>query len=76
MSLLKLPVSATQYCTVLASLSRTPSNTILLELHPQCLLVNRTSIDIIVKEKGTTGNGQSVEHNNSIIPSSDEVVLQ
>ena len=71
--LLRLPVGTTQYCTILASLSRTPSNTILLELHPQCLLVNRTSIGVTVREKGTSGNGRLLQHNDSLIPSSDEV---
>lgn len=75
-SLLQLPLNSTQYCTVLASLIRTPSNTILLELHSQCLLINQTSTTITVKEKDYSGSGmqqRSLENNATIIPSSDEV---
>ena len=75
-SLLQLPLSSTQYCTILASLIRTASNTILLELHSQCLLVNHTSTSLLVKEKDRTGNGmlqRSLEDSETIIPSSDEV---
>lgn len=75
-SLLQLPLSSTQYCTILASLIRTASNTILLELHSQCLLINHTSTAILVKEKDRTGNGmvqRSLEDTETMIPSSDEV---
>ena len=75
-SLLQLPLSSTQYCTILASLIRTASNTILLELHSQCLLVNHTSTAILVKEKDRTGKGmlrRSLEDTETMIPSSDEV---
>ena len=75
-SLLQLPLNSTQYCTILASLIRTPSNTILLELHSQCLLVNQTSTAVLVKEKDPSSTGmfqRSLEHNDTIIPSSDEV---
>ena len=75
-SLLQLPLSSTQYCTILASLIRTASNTVLLELHSQCLLVNHTCTPILVKEKDHTGNGilqRSLEDTETMIPSSDEV---
>ena len=75
-SLLQLPLSSTRHCTILASLIRTPSNTILLELHSQCLLVNHTSTMILVKEKDSAGTEmlqRSLENNETIISSSDEV---
>lgn len=75
-SLLRLPLSSTQYCTVLASLIRTPSNTILLELHSQCLLVNQTSTVILVKEKDSVGSGmlqRTLKNDEIMIPSTDQV---
>ena len=75
-SLLQLPLSSTQYCTVLASLVRTSSNTILLELHSQCLLVNQTSTEVLIQEKTSIGNGmlqRSLKNNETMVPSSDEV---
>ena len=75
-SLLQLPLDSTHYCTVLASLIRTPSNTILLELYSQCLLVNHTSTTVLMKEKDPSSTGmlqRSLEDNDIIIPSSDEV---
>lgn len=75
-SLLQLPLNSTHYCTMLASLIRTPSNTILLELYSPCLLVNQTSTTVLVKEKDPASTKMlqgSLEDNDIIISSCDEV---